>query len=231
MGSEPAEGKTAPPKGKLARLQSELESTKERLRQEQLEHRQLQTRQLELMQSVESLLTVLEVQRTQKAEPAGKVGWLSLMKTLLTSLSGGILGGGLVLAMGPWLSSQRSMAKLDQQSAEAQPGVSGVGGSQPIQAQQGESLGRAAQTPETVQFRCAEPCWLDIRTADSGKRVFYKLLKGTANFAVGTGLDVFSGRADLLKVRINEGEEQPFLPGQVVGSRVIRPSTAPETSP
>jgi hypothetical protein len=231
MGSEPAEGKTAPPKRKLACLQSELEGTKERLRQEKLQHRHLQTRQLELMQSVESLLAVFEVQGIQKAEPAGRGGWQSLMKTLLTSLSGGILGGGLVLAMGPWLSSQRSMAELDGQSTEAQSEVSGVSESQPVQSQPGESQGRAAQAPETVQFRCAEPCWLDIRTADSGKRVFYKLLKGTANFAVGTGLDVFSGRADLLKVRINEGEEQPFLPGQVVGSRVIRPSTAPETSP
>lgn len=231
MSSEPAEGKTAPPKGKLARLQSELEGTKERLSQEQLQHRQLQTRQLELMKSVESLLAVFEVQGNRKAEAAGRGGWQSLMKTLLTSLSGGILGGGLVLAMGPWLSSQRSMTELDRQSTEVQPGVSGVGESLGVQSQQGESQGRAAQAPETVQFRCAEPCWLDIRTADSGKRVFYKLLKGTANFAVGTGLDVFSGRADLVKVRINEGEEQPFLPGQVVGSRVIRPSTAPEASP
>ena len=87
---------------------------------------------------------------------------------------------------------------------------------------------QARQAQETVQFRCNQPCWLDIRTADSGKRVFYKLLKGsTANFAVGSGLDVFSGRADLVKVRINDGAEEPLLSGGVVGSRVIRPSGPP----
>jgi hypothetical protein len=112
----------------------------------------------------------------------------------------------------PWLGSQRPAA---QSPALVEP--------QPRPAASAGQV-KEEEEKETVQFRCAEPCWLDIRRADNGKRVFYKLLKGTANFAVGSGLDVFSGRADLVKVRINDGPEQPLLPGKVVGSRVIRPA-------
>ena len=170
----------------------------------------LETRQMELIERMELLL---DKENGLGVRSAAANGWPFQLRNLLSSLAAGMLGGGMVVGMLPWLGVQRQVAQSPGQLDPVPPAAS------PVQPQ------------ETVQFRCAEPCWLDIRTADSGKRVFYKLLKGTANFAVGTGLDVFSGRADLLKVRINEGEEQPFLPGQVVGSRVIRPSTAPETSP
>jgi|688.fasta_scaffold409710_1 hypothetical protein len=203
MGSKPAEDRTPTPKEELTHLKSELEATTERLRQEHQQHLQLETRLLNLMQSLEALLARVE----------GKAGWRGPIRTLLISLGGGIVGGGLVLAMAPWFNAKGPMAEL--------PGDSQVG----------ESQVEAAQGPNTVQFRCDEPCWLDIREANSGKRVFYKLLKGTANFAVGSGLDVFSGRADLVKVRINNGAEEPLLSGRVVGSRVIRPSKAAEPSP
>lgn len=203
MGSKPAEERTPTAKGELTRLKSELEATTERLRQEHQQHLQLETRLVNLMQSLEALLARVE----------GKGGWQGPIRSLLTSLGGGIVGGGLVLAMAPWFSAKGPMAEL--------PGDSQVS----------ESQVEAAQAPNTVQFRCDEPCWLDIREADSGKTVFFKLLKGTANFGVGTGLDVFSGRADLVKVRINAGAEEPLLPGRVVGRRVIRPSMAAESSP
>lgn len=220
MGSEPEENSTSPSRDELARLQSELKATTERLRQEHQQHLQLETRQLNLMQSMDALLARVDGAETLRSAPPPAGRLQSLTRTLLTSLVGGILGGGLVLAVGPWVSSQRPMGASGQREAgalEVSPG--------------GESQGGASQAADSVQFRCAEPCWLDIREADSGEIVFFKLLKGTANFAVGRGLDVFSGRADLVKVRINAGPEEALLPGRIVGSRVIRPSRAATSSP
>jgi hypothetical protein len=173
------------------------------------EHVHLETRQLELLERMELLLQKLEMLGGQ---PAATNSWPVQLGKLLAPLAAGILGGGVVVAMLPWLGSPRPAAQSPG-LAEPQPRAAASAG----QAEEEEEK-------ETLQFRCAEPCWLDIRRADNGKRVFYKLLKGTANFAVGSGLDVFSGRADLVKVRINDGPEQPLLPGKVVGSRVIRPA-------
>jgi hypothetical protein len=169
----------------------------------------LETRQLELLERMELLLQKVEM---RGAQPAPTSRWPVQLGKLLAPLAAGILGGGVVVAMLPWLGSQRPAA---QSPALVEP--------QPRPAASAGQV-KEEEEKETVQFRCAEPCWLDIRRADNGKRVFYKLLKGTANFAVGSGLDVFSGRADLVKVRINDGPEQPLLPGKVVGSRVIRPA-------
>lgn len=170
----------------------------------------LETRQMELIERMELLL---DKENGLGVRSAAANGWPFQLRSLLSSLAAGMLGGGMVVGMLPWLGVQRQVAQSPGQLDPAPPAAS------PVQPQ------------ETVQFRCAEPCWLDIRTADSGKRVFSKLLKGTANIAVGTGLDVFSGRADLVKVRVNDGAEEPLLSGRVVGGRVIRPSKAAEPSP
>jgi hypothetical protein len=177
-----------------------------------LESRRLESRQLALIERMEALLDKAE---RQGIRPAAAGGWPFQLRTLLPSLAAGILGGGLVLAMQPWLGGPRQAAQSPGRPNPAQPAAS----PEPVQAQ------------ETLQLSCRQPCWLDIRTVDSGKRVYYSLLKGTANLAMGSGLDVFSGRADLVKVRINDGPEQPLLSGRVVGSRVIRPAKPSEPSP
>jgi hypothetical protein len=176
----------------------------------------LETRQMELIQRMESLLEKADKLGLQGGRLAAVNGLPFQIRKLLPSLAAGILGGG-VVALLPWLSGQRQTAQFPRQSPGPQ-----------TQAQLAASPVRAQ---ESVQFSCAEPCWLDIREAEGGKTVFYKLLKGTANFALGSGLDVFSGRADLVKVRINNGPEQLLLTDRIVGSRVIRPSMAAQPSP
>lgn len=250
MGSEPLEHGKAVASGKRARLQAELQTTRELLRQERgrrlgaearLAHAlaqpegetsgpaalrqrlQIETRQLELLQNLESQLAKLEDDWRQKPAVPARNGRQALIPTLLTALAGGLLGGGLVLALMPWHSGRLQnlgpgavapVAVLESGSGETPPGEAPPDQSEP----------EAGQAGETVQFRCNEPCWLDIREAESRKPVFANLHQGTAQFAVGRGLDVFSGRADLVKVQINNGAEEPFLPSGVVGSRVFRPS-------
>jgi hypothetical protein len=70
----------------------------------------------------------------------------------------------------------------------------------------------SAPTPatNTLHLRCAEPCWLDERAMHSGRQMAYRMLKGEISLPVGAGLDVFSAWADLLKVRLSNGVEQPF---------------------
>jgi hypothetical protein len=172
-----------------------------------------ETRQMDLIERQMDLIERMELLLDKADGQGGRSGtangWSFQLRTLLPSLASGILGGGIIIGILTWFGVQRQATHSPGQ-LEAPPAAS------PVQAQ------------ETVQFRCNQPCWLDIRTADSGKRVFSKLLKGsTANFAVGSGLDVFSGRADLVKVRINDGAEEPLLSGRVVGGRVIRPSGPP----
>lgn len=207
MGSEPGEQRKAGAGGKRARLQAELEATRELLRQER-----------ERRLGAEERLARLEDDWLRMPAGPGRNGSQELIRSLLTSLGGGLLSAVLVLALLPWQSGRQPGL-----APSAQPPVAGVeagsGASPP-----GESKAAARQAGETLEFRCDEPCWLDIREAESRRPVFAKLHKGTALFAMGSGLDVFSGRADLVKVRINDGAEQPLLPGAVVGSRVFRPS-------
>lgn len=193
----------------LERLKHELEVSTAKLRQEQEQRLRLETRQMELIERMELLLAKAE---KQGISPAAANGRSFRLPTLLPSLAAGILGGGLVLAMLPWLGGQKHGAQSPGLPNPAQTAAS----PEPGQAQ------------ETVRLSCVQPCWLDIRAVDSGKRVYYSLLKGTSNLPLGSGLDIFSGRADLVKVRINNGPERPLLTGRVVGSRVILPAKPAE---
>jgi hypothetical protein len=181
---------------------------------------EMETRQLELIQRMEALLENAEAKAIQPAQPTAAPGWATVTRGLLPALGGGIVGGGLLLALLPWLPGRQ----LPQTPNAQRPGA---GAHESAPAPKGSPSSDQPQAQDTVTFRCDQPCWLDIREANNGQKVFSKLLKGTANFGLGAGLNVYSGRADLVKMRINKGAEEPFLPGRVVGSRVIRPTTSP----
>jgi hypothetical protein len=175
-----------------------------------------QQKQIQSMEAqLQLLLQTLAEQAPQATRPTTSKSWLAL----LPPLAAGMVGGGMVVTLLPLLGTRLPIAQAPSE----------LDGSRPEQSSSAQP--RPARAQQTLQLRCDQPCWLDVRTANSGKRVFYKLLNGTANLALGSGLDVFSGRADLVKMRVNDGQEQPFLPGRVVGSRVILPEQVFGQSP
>lgn len=171
---------------------------------------------------LQQLLQSSQEQAPPAARPSTIPGWLAL----LLSLVAGMVGGGLVMTLLLWLSAPRPIAQAPGPREASRPEPSGAASSAAAPSRPAGARSADARAQQTLQLRCDQPCWLDVRTANTGQQVYYKLLKGTVNLPLGSGLDVFSGRADLVKLRINDGPEQPFLPGRVVGGRVIAPRQA-----
>ena len=113
----------------------------------------------------------------------------------------------------PWWYG-RVLAGLDWWDQHRQPQASRTGTAPPA----------TPQRPQTLQLRCAQPCWLEARDVKTGRRVYYNTLKGSTTLPIGSGLEVFSGRADVLKIRINAGPEQRFST-IMVGKRTFMPTT------
>ena len=74
-----------------------------------------------------------------------------------------------------------------------------------------------------LSITCPGVCWVEVRRVADGKMLYDNLLKGSVQFAIGNGLNVSSGRSDILKLRINDGA--PFLLNEreMLSSRLIKP--------
>jgi hypothetical protein len=88
----------------------------------------------------------------------------------------------------------------------------------------GKGASGPARSTGTLHLRCAPSCWLDVRAMDFGNQVAHQMPKGDLSLPIGAGLGVFSGRADLLMVRLNHGPDQPFSTPGMVGRRRFLPA-------
>jgi hypothetical protein len=61
-----------------------------------------------------------------------------------------------------------------------------------------------------------------VRDLPSNRVLVSRNLKGRLSLQIGTGLDVFTARGDLLKIRINDGPETRFSK-QLTGKRIFLP--------
>jgi hypothetical protein len=173
-------------------------------------------RQKQLVESLEKSL------RRSEAAPLAPVGLAPVssppLQTFLPALVGGLLGGSLVvLALQPWKLGR----ELASQPAPGDPSRDRDVAAGKTNAAKG--TGAPARPAGTLHLSCAQPCWLDVRAMDTGKQVVYKTLSGSLSLPIGAGLDVFSGRADVLKVRLNDGPEKPFSTSTIVGRRRFLP--------
>jgi len=130
--------------------------------------------------------------------------------TVLAAFAGSVLGAVLMLTILPLLGIGRQTEKHRQTENQLIPSS--------------ESARTTPAKPrDTLQLRCEIPCWLEVREMKTGKVLFYKTLKGSTTLPIGAGLEVFSGRGDVMKIRINDGEEAPFS-NRTVGKRTFMPT-------
>lgn len=193
---------------KLAALELDLADLRRQL--QGMEHRLSSERDQRLM--AESLVAITELLRRQETLAARGNG---LGRAVVAVWCGSLLAGLLVLASLAWWGQHR------QPQANPQPrATSRTGTAPPATPRQPQPQPQ----PQTLQLRCAQPCWLEARDLKTGRRVYYNTLKGSTTLPIGSGLEVFSGRADVLKIRINDGPEQRFST-IMVGKRTFMPAT------
>lgn len=199
---------------KMAALEVELEDLR---RQLQSIKRSLSSEQDQPI-TAEALVSITELLRRLEATTARGNG---LCRTFVVAFSGTLLAAALVLSSvallrgtGGQTSKPPPPAAIDSQSqAQAQPTP---------QARDTARSGTASS--ETLQLSCAQPCWLEARDVQTGRRLYYKNLKGSTTLPIGSGLEVFSGRGDVLKIRINDGPEQRFS-SIMVAKRTFMPTS------
>lgn len=125
-------------------------------------------------------------------------------------------------------SGERSAALRSQQPpAPAEPAAPAK------PAAPAEPAMRQSQRPANLEIKCDRPCWLEIRSQGNHtspeQLLFYGLLKGTRKVPFGRPLSVFSGRTDLVRLRVNNGPWQPFVTAtkSLVGERRLQPPDVP----
>jgi len=78
-----------------------------------------------------------------------------------------------------------------------------------------------------LKLFCPQECWVEVNDGQSGRSLYTGMLKGPASFPLGKGLLVASGRADILKVRVNDGPFSVLDAKRQLSDRLILP---PSTS-
>ena len=160
-------------------------------------------RQLELVKRLETGFdTALScTNQQQPAHTTYQPVRLIALSVFLPALVGAALGGGVaLLGLQIWWPSRKV-------SHPAQPITAQLSPLKPVDA--------APKPPppvrkDTLHLRCDQPCWLDVRDIPSNRVLVSRNLKGRLSLQIGTGLDVFTARGDLLKIRINDGPETRF---------------------
>ena len=172
-------------------------------------------RQLELVKRLETGFdTALSC--TNQQPPAHTIYQpvrLIALSVFLPALVGAALGGGVALLGLQILWPSRKA------SPPAQPATAQLSSLKPVDA------GTKPPPParkDTLHLRCDQPCWLDVRDIPSNRVLVSRNLKGRLSLQIGTGLDVFTARGDLLKIRINDGPETRFSK-RLAGKRTFLP--------
>jgi len=76
---------------------------------------------------------------------------------------------------------------------------------------------------DKLKIHCPEVCWVEVRKVADGKMLYDSLLKGSVQFPIGKGLNVSSGRSDILKLKINNNASFVLNPQQMLSTRLIKP--------
>jgi len=81
----------------------------------------------------------------------------------------------------------------------------------------------APPAADRLKIHCPEVCWVEVRRVADGKMLYDSLLKGSVQFPIGKGLNVSSGRSDILKLRVNNNAPFVLNPLQMLSARLIKP--------
>jgi hypothetical protein len=80
----------------------------------------------------------------------------------------------------------------------------------------------APPAQDMLKIDCPDVCWVEVNRVVDGNTIYASMLEGSVEFPIGKGLNVSSGRSDILKLKINDGA--PFLlnAGEMISSRLIK---------
>ena len=177
-------------------------------------------RQLELVKRMEAAFNTVMSSTNQRppapdstSEARRNEARRNVVVAFLSALAGAVIGGGVaLLGLQIWWPSR-------QASHLSQPATAEQSSLKPFDAV--TKLPPPARN-DSLHLRCDQPCWLDVREIPGNRVLVSKNLKGKLSLQIGTGLDVFTARGDLLKIRINNGPETPFSK-RLAGKRTFLP--------
>ena len=130
--------------------------------------------------------------------------------------------GALLLATQPWRSREGSrLAPQPRASGMAKPSAQVPRSNASTAAQSGAT---PAGVP-SISLRTTDTSWLEVRSTE-GVLLFSGELNGQRSFPIRSGLMIRSGRADLVRLRVNGKPEQQLGPIDLVDWITIRPNAA-----
>lgn len=89
----------------------------------------------------------------------------------------------------------------------------------------------ATSRKDLLKLFCADPCWVEVSDSRDFHTLYQGMLKGPATFPLAMGLRVSSGRADILKVRVNDGPVAVLDPNHMVSTRLFLPPQSSQPTP
>jgi hypothetical protein len=80
----------------------------------------------------------------------------------------------------------------------------------------------APPAQDKLKIDCPDICWVEVNRVVDGKTIYASMLEGSVEFPIGKGLNVSSGRSDILKLTINEGAPFVLNAREMISSRLIK---------
>ena len=81
----------------------------------------------------------------------------------------------------------------------------------------------APPAQDKLKIYCPDVCWVEVNRVVDGKTIYTGMLKGSVEFPIGRGLKVYSGRSDILKLKINDAVPFVLNAREMISSRLIKP--------
>jgi hypothetical protein len=99
----------------------------------------------------------------------------------------------------------------------------------PANAKTSSSLGPVAAVSkpappaqDKLKIDCPDVCWVEVNRVVDGNTIYASMLKGSVEFPIGKGLQVSSGRSDILMLKINDGAPFALNAREMISSRLIK---------
>ena len=99
----------------------------------------------------------------------------------------------------------------------------------PANAKTSSSLGPVAAVSkpappaqDKLKIDCPDVCWVEVNRVVDGNTFYASMLKGSVEFPIGKGLQVSSGRSDILMLKINDGAPFALNAREMISSRLIK---------
>ena len=80
----------------------------------------------------------------------------------------------------------------------------------------------APPAQDKLKIDCPDVCWVEVNRVVDGNTIYASMLRGSVEFPIGKGLQVSSGRSDILMLKINDGAPFALNAREMISSRLIK---------